>query len=68
MSNRNYGILMSLGLAGIVIGIWTEISVLWTVEQNWTKLLSLTGTIDDQPLSPAFVSRPVFPADGFVAY
>ncbi len=43
MSNRNYGILMSLGLAGMVIGIWTEISVLWTVEQNWTKLLSLIG-------------------------
>ncbi len=45
MSNRNYGILMSLGLAGIVIGIWTEISMLWTVEQNWAKLLSRMGTI-----------------------
>ena len=45
MSNRNYAILMSLGLAGMVIGIWTEISVLWTVEQNWTKLLSRMGTI-----------------------
>src|SRR5512141_1759623 len=45
MSNRNYSILMSLGLAGIVIGIWTEISMLWTVEQNWTKLLSRMGTM-----------------------
>jgi hypothetical protein len=45
MSSRNYAILMSLGLAGMVIGIWTEISVLWTVEQNWTKLLSRMGTI-----------------------
>jgi hypothetical protein len=43
MSHRNYAILMSLALAGMIIGIWTEISVLWTVEQNWTKLLALMG-------------------------
>jgi hypothetical protein len=45
MNNRSYGILMSLGLAGIMIGIASEISAIWTVEQNWVKLLSLTGKI-----------------------
>ena len=45
MDNKNYGILMSLGLAGIAIGIWSEITSLWTVEQNWVKLLSSAGTI-----------------------
>src|SRR5918995_274149 len=45
MDNKNYAILISLGLAGMAIGIWSEISVLWTVEQNWEKLLSTTGTI-----------------------
>ena len=45
MSNRSYGILMSLGLAGIIIGIASEISAIWTVEQNWAKLFSLTGKI-----------------------
>jgi hypothetical protein len=45
MDNKNYGFLISLGLAGLAIGIWSEISVLWTVEQNWEKLLSTTGTI-----------------------
>lgn len=34
---------MSLGLVGMSIGIWSEISSFWTVEQNWVKLLSLTG-------------------------
>jgi hypothetical protein len=43
MDNKNYGILMSLGLAGIGIGVWSEISSFWTVEQNWVRLLSLTG-------------------------
>jgi len=45
MSNKNYGILMSLGLAGMIIGIWPEISTIWRVEQNWAKLLSLMGTV-----------------------
>jgi hypothetical protein len=45
MDNKNYAILISLVLAGMAIGIWSEISVLWTVEQNWEKLLSTTGTI-----------------------
>ena len=45
MNNRSYGILMSLGLAGIMIGIASEISAIWAVEQNWAKLLSLTGKI-----------------------
>jgi hypothetical protein len=45
MDNRTYGILTSLGLAGIAIGIWTELSLLWTVEQNWVRLFSGTGTI-----------------------
>jgi len=45
MSNKNYGILMSLGLAGMIIGIWPEISTIWIVEQNWAKLLSLMGIV-----------------------
>ena len=45
MDNKNYGILTSLGLAGMVIGIWSEISLLWTVEQNWARLLSRMGTL-----------------------
>jgi hypothetical protein len=45
MDNKNYGILISLGLAGMAIGIWSEISTLWTVEQNWDRLLSSAGII-----------------------
>jgi len=45
MNNKNYSILMSLGLVGMMIGVWSEISILWTVEQNWTKLLSLRGSV-----------------------
>ena len=45
MDNKNYGILMALGLAGMAIGIWPEISFLWTVEQNWARLLSSVGTM-----------------------
>jgi hypothetical protein len=45
MDNKNYGILISLGLAGMAIGIWPEISSLWTVEQNWARLLSRLGII-----------------------
>jgi hypothetical protein len=45
MDNKNYGFLMSLGLAGMALGIWSELSNLWTVEQNWTRLLSSMGTI-----------------------
>ena len=43
MDNKNYGILMPLALAGIAIRVWTEVSSLWTIEQNWIRLLSLTG-------------------------
>src|SRR5690349_23767952 len=45
MNSKTYPILMSLGLAGMMIGIWSEISILWTVKQNWTQLLSLRGTV-----------------------
>jgi hypothetical protein len=45
MDNKNYAILMSLALAGIVLGMRAEISSLWAVEQNWGKLLSLTGIV-----------------------
>src|SRR5690349_9822483 len=45
MDNKNYSILTSLGLAGMAIGIWSEISLLWTVEQNWARLLSRMGTL-----------------------
>ncbi|HEX5943741.1 MAG TPA: hypothetical protein VFY66_15775, partial [Anaerolineales bacterium] len=45
MDNKNYSILISLGLAGMAIGIWSEISLLWTVEQNWARLLSSVGTM-----------------------
>jgi len=45
MDNKNYGILMSLGLAGMAIGIWSELSYLWTVEQNWARPFSRIGTI-----------------------
>jgi hypothetical protein len=45
MNSKNYSILMSLGLAGIMIRVWSEISTIWTVKQNWTQLLSLMGTI-----------------------
>jgi hypothetical protein len=43
MDNKNYGILMSLVLVGIGIGVWSEVSSFWTVEQNWIRLLSFTG-------------------------
>ncbi|HUE99647.1 MAG TPA: hypothetical protein VMN99_10360 [Anaerolineales bacterium] len=45
MDNKNYGILISLALAGMFIGIWSEISSLWKVEQNWVRLFSSMGTI-----------------------
>jgi hypothetical protein len=45
MDKKNYGIMMSLGLVGIGIGIASEISRLWTVEQNWVRLLSLMGKL-----------------------
>jgi hypothetical protein len=45
MDNKNYGILMSLALLGVAIGIRSEISSIWTVEQNWVRLLSLMGKI-----------------------
>src|SRR5215213_3480673 len=45
MANKNYGILMSLGLAGVALGIWADLSSIWTVEQNWETLLSSTGVI-----------------------
>ena len=45
MNSKNYAILLTLGLAGMMIGVWPEISTLWTVQQNWSQLLSLTGTV-----------------------
>jgi hypothetical protein len=45
MDNKHYSILTCLGLAGMAIGIWSEISLLWTVEQNWARLLSSMGTV-----------------------
>src|SRR5829696_252653 len=45
MNNRNYAILMSLALAGVMLGIRAELSSLWAVEQNWEKLLSAAGMI-----------------------
>jgi hypothetical protein len=43
MDHKSRGILMSLALAGIVIGIQAELSLFWTVEQNWVRLLSPLG-------------------------
>src|SRR5690349_871348 len=45
MNPKTYPILMSLGLAGMMIGIWSEISILLTVKQNWSQLLSLRGAL-----------------------
>ena len=45
MNSKNYAILLSLALVGMMIGVWSEISVLWTVKQNWAQLLSLRGTV-----------------------
>src|SRR5689334_22886558 len=45
MNRKSYATLMSLGLAGMAIGVGSEISILWTVKQNWTQLLSLRGTV-----------------------
>ncbi|HET6594090.1 MAG TPA: hypothetical protein VFG81_00605 [Anaerolineales bacterium] len=45
MVNKNYGILMSLGLIGIGIGIGSEFSSFWAVEQNWVRLLSVMGKV-----------------------
>ena len=45
MNSKNYSILLTLGLAGMMIGVWPEISTLWTVQQNWSQLLSLTGAV-----------------------
>ena len=43
--NKNYGILLSLALVGIAIGMRSEVSTLWTIEQNWDNLFSRLGTI-----------------------
>src|ERR1044071_6705444 len=45
MNSKNYAILLCLALAGMLIGVWSEISILWTIEQNWTQLLSLKGIV-----------------------
>ena len=45
MDNKNYSILLSLALLGMAVWIRLEISSLWTVEQNWSVLLSRMGTI-----------------------
>ena len=45
MNRKSYATLMSLGLAGMMIGVWSEISILWTIKQNWAQLFSLRGTI-----------------------
>ena len=45
MDNKNYGILISLGLTGMAIWIWPEIASIWAVEQNWEKLLSPAGIV-----------------------
>ncbi|HEX9386701.1 MAG TPA: hypothetical protein VF918_10320 [Anaerolineales bacterium] len=45
MNSKNYAILLSLALVGMMIGVWSEISTLWTIEQNWAQLLSLKGTV-----------------------
>src|SRR5574339_420180 len=45
MNSKNYALLLTLGLAGMIIGVWPEISTLWTVQQNWGQLLSLTGIV-----------------------
>jgi hypothetical protein len=45
MNNKNYAILLSLALAGMLIGVWSEISILWTVKQNWAQLFSFRGTV-----------------------
>jgi hypothetical protein len=43
--NTHYSVLMSFGLMGILIGVWSEISAIGAVEQNWARLLSSAGTI-----------------------
>ncbi len=45
MDNKNHGILMTLALAGMAIGIWSEVSSFLMVEQNWARLLSPSGTL-----------------------
>lgn len=45
MNSRQYGALMLLGLAGMSIGIGYEISAMWAVKQNWSKLLSSAGIL-----------------------
>jgi hypothetical protein len=43
--HKHYSILVSLGLIGIFFGVWSEISAIAEVEQNWSKLLSSSGRI-----------------------
>jgi hypothetical protein len=45
MNSKNYAILLSLALVGMLIGVGSEISILWTVKQNWAQLFSLKGTV-----------------------
>jgi hypothetical protein len=45
MDNKHNATLTSLGLAGIIIGIWSELSAIWEVEQNWPRLLSSIGIL-----------------------
>lgn len=45
IGNKNYATLVSLGLAGVILGVWSEVAALWEVEQNWPRLLSSMGLL-----------------------
>ena len=43
--NKHYAIPVSLGLAGVIVGVVSEIAAIWDVEQNWPRLLSPMGLV-----------------------
>ena len=45
IGNKNYATLVFLGLAGVILGVWSEVASIWEVEQNWPRLLSSTGIL-----------------------
>jgi hypothetical protein len=45
MNSKHYAVLMSLGLAGMLFGVWSEVAAISEVEQNWPRLLSSMGIV-----------------------
>ncbi len=45
MNNKNYSILLLLGLVVGILELWSETSMIWSTEGPWEKLLSPMGVV-----------------------